>query len=274
MRNMKLVVSAMVLFVAATGWADCGLLNGSFEDGPVDNLRLADPNHWDANVPENRFRGQVLSDWPTDGDFNLTLISEWFVPIQPGEMVTVSQELVLDNVGAFVFDLRLDTLGSGPWDPDEATAVVLIDGDVVWESPFEAFATPREYFDQAFEVDAKYWDGRSHRLTLGLRINPGGVLWERYVADWDHIECTAVCGGGGLLPGDVNGDCFVDRDDLTLVAVAWLREVPVNSPYNLSSFDDAESHGVVNFYDWAVLADNWLGSSLVPPEQSDSSHPF
>jgi hypothetical protein len=266
MRNAKLAASAVVLFVAATGWADCPLLNGSFEDGPVENLRLVDPNHWDANVPQGKFRGQVLNDWPTDGRLNLTLVSEWFVPIEPNDMATVSQELVLDGVAAFVFDVRLYTLGSQPWDPNEAAAMVLIDDDVVWESPSETFDAPREYLDQTFEVDPKYWDTQPHKLTLALRINRGGSLWERYVADWDRIACTVLCGGGGVLAGDFDRDCFVDRDDLMLMSVHWLTQVPVDSPYNTSSFDDTESHGTVNFYDWAVMADHWLSSSLAAQE--------
>jgi hypothetical protein len=50
------------------------------------------------------------------------------------------------------------------------------------------------------------------------------------------------------------------------MALRWLAEVPVNDPFNLSHLDDTESYGTVNFYDWAVLADNWLGSSLLQQE--------
>ena len=44
--------------------------------------------------------------------------------------------------------------------------------------------------------------------------------------------------------------------DLKAFTELWLDEVDPNNEYNLF-----KSHGIVNFLDFAALADNWLKSS-------------
>jgi hypothetical protein len=62
----------------------------------------------------------------------------------------------------------------------------------------------------------------------------------------DQIECT------GSIAGDLDGDCKVNLDDLLVLASAWLQNAP--------SVDIAPpgGDGIVNFLDFAVLAQNWL----------------
>lgn len=42
-------------------------------------------------------------------------------------------------------------------------------------------------------------------------------------------------------------------------ADVWLDEVGANSKYNL--FSGGDPNGIVDFLDFGVLADNWMGSS-------------
>lgn len=267
MRSRMRVTAVVILLLAGEGLADCGLVNGSFEqDEWIRDVTVQDPNAWDVDMPAGKFRGYVLSDWVTDGQYNLTVQSEWFVPFVAGETATVSQELVLTDTGQILFDLKLETLGSAAWDPNVCTAVVLLDDDVVWESSFADSDIRGEYRDQAVLVDRRYRDGQPHDLSLGLRIHDDGMLFERYVTHWDFIQCTSVCGGGGLLAGDFNGDCFVAAEDMLLMAGIWLGDAGPESPYNLSDIDNELYGDIVNFYDFAVFADNWRGSSLVQTE--------
>lgn len=267
MRSRMRVTAVVILLLAGEGLADCGLVNGSFEhDEWIRDVSVQDPNAWDVDMPAGKFRGHVLSDWVTEGQYNLTLQSEWFVPLVAGETATVSQEVALAGVGEIIFDLKLDTLGFTAWDPNVCTAVVLLDDDVVWESSSTGSDIRGEYRDQAVRVDRRYKDGQPHRLALGLRIHNDGMLFERYVTHWDFIQCTSVCGGGGLLAGDFNGDCFVGAEDMLLMAGMWLGDIAPESPYDLSDIDKEQYGDIVNFYDFAVFAGNWLGSSLVQTE--------
>lgn len=259
MRTFR-IAAIVVLLSGAYGLRaeECGLGNGSFEaDGFIGDLNAKDPNGWDASVPAGKFMGYTTNTWPTDGDYNLKLTASWFVVFVAGEEATVSQEVLLDPVDQILFDLKLATQQSTPWDPNVCTAVVLIDGDVVWESDFGRADIRGEYPDQVFAIDNKYRDGQLHRLSLGLRMNTGGMFFEQYISHWDAVECTLRSDDGGPLFGDFNADGFVTADDLMLMSAMWLFDVPADSEYNLSGVDDVDSDGIVNFYDFAVFGDNW-----------------
>ncbi len=43
----------------------------------------------------------------------------------------------------------------------------------------------------------------------------------------------------------------------------WLAQVDLDDEHNLSRSDDVEPSSIVNFRDFAVFADNWLGSSYM-----------
>lgn len=61
-------------------------------------------------------------------------------------------------------------------------------------------------------------------------------------------------------PGDFNGDCIVDNDDLEDFALYWLDDdcAPEN---NYCQGSDLEQDGDVDLVDFAVLAENWLSGS-------------
>jgi hypothetical protein len=273
MGRYRVIAVVMLLLSMGDGLraADCGLVNGGFEvDEAIDGIRSRSPTGWDANLPAGEFGGWVESSWPTEGAYNLMLSANWFMTFSGGEMGTVSQELSLAGVSAVVFDLKLRTSGRVVgWDPNICTAVVLIDDDVVWESNFARADIQGEYPGQVCLVDEKYKDGQPHRLALGLRINTGGMFFEIYESYWDAVECVSDPGGGVLLPGDFDADGLIDACDLMLMAGMWAVDVPADSPLNLGTGTTEDPNGVVgriNFFDLAVLANNWRGSSLVQEE--------
>jgi hypothetical protein len=240
-----------------------GFVNGSFEaDGSSGDLRVKAPSGWDVNVPGFKFSGRIVTGWSTDGAYDLSLAANWFVTFSGGEMARVSQMAVLDDVERIEFDLMLRTLNRTAWDPNVCTAMVLIDDDVAWESRFAPGDIRGEYRDQACAIDDKFRDGLPHRVSLGLRVHAAGMLFETYESFWDSVEARPFCNGGGLLPGDFNQDCFVDYDDLAMLADKWLTEAPSYSRYNLSPIDELEDADTVNFFDLAAFGDNWLAGSL------------
>ena len=239
----------------------CEIFNNSFElDDNITDIASTEPNGWDVNMPAGKFRGYVLSDWPTDGQYNLTLYTLWFVNFTAGEKALVSQQVDLKDVQEIIFDLKLHTSESSAWDPAVCIPILMIDDNVVWQADAKADIRG-EYPNQSYTIGDKYRDGNPHRLSLGVKVNVAGMFFERYITQWDSIRCTLFCNGFGLLAGDFDRDCSVDANDLELMASAWLTEVPSYSRYNLSRVDDADPNGVVNFPDFAIFADNWLDSS-------------
>ncbi len=260
-------IALVVTLMLATGShvrADCAVVNGSFESyGPVDNIYVRGLDGWDVQLPEGLFSGRIVTAWSTEGPHSLLLSANMMLTFADGELGTVSQMILMNDVDRIVFDLKLDTFGSG-WDPTVFAAVVLVDQDVVWASDFEQADIRGEYRDQAYVVDDKYRDGQLHRLAFGLRANTGGQFWTTYIGYWDSIRCTSRTCSGDALTGDFNRDCAVDVDDLMMMAGQWLAEVPLDSPYNLGTTVDESSRGTgtVNFLDLAAFSNNWLAGGV------------
>jgi hypothetical protein len=263
MRNL-IAIGATMLILFAAGWAQagvCEIVNGSFEDdGTIDDIVAQEPNGWDANVPSGQFTGKTDASWSTDGRFSLSLSSQWFTAFDANDAGTVSQDVFLDDVNEITFDLKLDTYTGLGWDPNIATAVVMIDDEIVWEPNSASSDIRGVYTGQSYAVEDKYRDENPHKLSFGLRINidTEDGFFEFYRVWWDSIDCVIYCGGGGLLAGDFNRDCFVDANDLQQVADVWLLEVESDDKHNLFRDDDLAGFGTINFFDLAILADNWL----------------
>jgi hypothetical protein len=275
MRNL-IAIEATMLMLFAVGWAQagvCEIINGSFEDdGPIGDIIAQEPNGWDVNMPSGKITGNTEASWSTDGNFSLLFSSQWFTAFAAGDSGTVSQDVFLDDVNEITFDLKLDNYTGFEWDPNIATAVVMIDDEIVWE-PNSAKADIRgDYIRQSYAVQEKYRDGNPHKLSLGLRINIAtqSGFFEFYRVRWDSINCVVYCDGGGLLAGDFNRDCLVDASDLQQVADAWLLEVESTDKHNLFRDDDLAGIGTINFYDLAILADNWLLTSYMEQQEIDA----
>jgi len=263
MKERVMIIGAAMVLLAAN-WVQaevCRIVNGSFEkDGWITDITAKEPNGWDVSVPTGKFGGYVKKEW-SDPNFNLTLYSMRYATFDVNDMTTVSQQVSLTGVDKITFDLKLATYPSiylYPWDPAKCTAVVLIDGSVVWESNSVGTDVRDEYFDQFFTVADEYKDGLPHLLSFGMRVNVTENLRTSYITHWDSIECTVICGGGGFLVGDFNRDCYVDVNDLKLLTELWLDEVEPNDKCNLFGGDDLPG-GFINFSDFAFFADSWDG---------------
>lgn len=255
-------VMTMLVFASPAKGSACVLVNGSFEDdGPIDDINDIPPSGWDVNYTHpDKFFGYVDTDWATHGNYNLTLYSNsWYVTFDGNEMATVSQEVCLSDVNEIVFDLYLDTV-AWPWDPSKITPVLLIDNDVVWDMTGAGSDIRGAHPNEIYDVDDIYQDTNLHKLSLGLKVNVSGQLTDIYYSDWDNVRLNIYCDGFGLLSGDLDRDCYVDANDLKMLAEVWLDEVGPNSKYNLFR-DDADPNGLVDFRDFSMFADNWLKSS-------------
>jgi hypothetical protein len=129
---------------------------------------------------------------------------------------------------------------------------------VVWEPPVSADIRG-QYFDQVYTVGDKYRDDIEHKVALGLRINEPGMLFERYVAHWDSVDCNSLCGGVAPPAGDLDRDCDVDVNDLDLLAMNWLGEIEPDDRNNLFHGDDQAGYGMISLFDFAVYANDWTG---------------
>ena len=258
------VIGVTMVALLATNWvrADvCEIVNGSFEaDGPINDITKKNPNGWQVNVPAGKFSGYVSAEWTTEGRFSATLYSQDYVSFNEGDAATISQQVYLADANQIIFDVKLDTFYGSKWDPNVCSAVLLIDNDVVWESNSVGSDVRGEYRDQIYTVDDKYRNDNSHSFSLGIRVNVTEKLKDFYKTYWDSIECTYYCGGGGLLGGDFNRDCYVDISDLKLLTDAWLDEVDPYYGCNLYRDDDLAGYGTISFGDFALYAVGWDGS--------------
>lgn len=265
-RNL-IAIGATMAMLSAACWAQagvCEIVNGSFEDdGMIDDITAQEPNGWDVNLPSGQFIGKTDTSWSTDGRFSLVLSSQWFEAFDANDAAVVSQDVFLDDVNEITFDLKLGTWSGSGWDPNIATAVVMIDDEVVWEPNSASSDIRGEYTGQSYAVEDKYRDENPHKLSFGLKIkiDTEAGFFEFYSVWWDSIDCAKYCGGGGFLAGDFNRDCYVDVNDLEQAMDVWLLEVDSGDKYNLSRDDDLVGVGTINFFDLAILAGNWLGSS-------------
>jgi hypothetical protein len=275
-----IAIGAMMTVLFAAGWANagvCELINGSFEDdGRIDDIAIQEPNGWDVNMPSGKFTGKTDAAWSTEGRFSLAIYSQWFTAFDANDSVMVSQDIFLDDVNEITFDLKLDTYTGLGWDPNIATAVVMIDDQIVWEPNSSSSDIRGEYLGQSYAVEDKYRDGNPHKLSLGLRINIDAAtgFFEFYRVWWDSIDCLIFCNGGGLLAGDFNRDCYVDAGDLQQAADLWLFDVDSGDEHNLFRDDDFDGFGTINFFDLAIFADNWLLSSFIEPQQAGAGNGY
>jgi len=242
-------------------WAQGGVSmvrNGSFEnDGSISPITAEDaPQYWcDVNVPSDKFAGKVNTDWSTYGDYSLILYSKALGKCNDGDMAMVSQQVYLtEDANQIIFDLKLSS-SSGGWDPNVRSAVVLIDGNEVWNSGNWVPDSNGEYRNQMVDItDVNgVGDGKLHPLSLAIKSNvtETSFPYVEYRARWDFVKFNAHCGGFGYLPEDLNYDCYVDMKDLEMLVGQWLVEDP-NYEYDL--FED----GIVNFHDFMILANSWL----------------
>lgn len=247
-------VMVMLLLAQRTQAGVSLIMNGSFEDdGIINDIAVKAPRRWcDVNIPSDKFGGWVNTLWKTHGNYSLSLYSG-FVTFTAGDMITVSQQVYLTDVNQIIFDLRLGTIAGYLWDPGKRSALLLIDGNVVWDSSDFIPDVSGEYRNQMVDVNEIYKNAGPHTLSLAMRANVSEIEWFfQYLAQWDFVKFDTRCGGFGYLPEDLNHDCYVDMLDLKVLAGQWLAE-ELNEEYDL--FQDEEV--IINFHDFAMFASYW-----------------
>ncbi len=265
-------IAAAIVMLLFGNWVQAGISivhNGSFEnDGGIPDINSKAPQYWcDVNLPENKFGGWVKTDWSTYGDYSLTLSSNRFLNLEVGDTATVSQQVYLTDVNQIIFDVKLGTTRSDiPWDPNERSALLLIDDEVAWDSNSLGPNADGEFLNETVDVNEIYKDANLHTLSLAMTVdvNDTFTLIE-YRARWDFVKFDAHCGGFGYLPEDFSQDCYVDMNDLKMLAGQWLVEDP-NEKYDL--FWD----GIVNFRDFAFFAEYWTANSYWENWQNDNCY--
>jgi hypothetical protein len=280
-RKTKFVAGIMaVLLLANCARAGVSvIMNGSFEENaPIDDISQEAPADWsDVNVPTAKFGGYVGEDWQTDGGYSLTLYSKWLAKCDAGDKAIVSQQVYLTDamvdVNQIIFDIKLSA-SYGDWDANKRSALVLMDGEVIWNSDILG---PSDYGDGVYQdvviggIDIN--DANSHVLSLAIcsDVNETSSPYIDYRAQWDFVRFDAHCEGAGYLRADITGpdgrrDCYVDEFDLALLAQKWLEEDPA---YRYDLFEDDDN--IVNFRDFAVLAASWISDSFGQENQLLSS---
>ncbi len=257
MTKAKVFAAVMVMLLLAqqTQAGVCLIMNGSFEsDGIINDIAVKAPRRWcDVNLPVGQFGGWVSIYWKTHGNYSLSLYSDFSVEFTAGDIATVSQQVYLMDVNQIIFDLRLGTIAGFAWDPSQRSALLLIDGNVVWDSNDWVPDASGEYRNQMVDVNEIYKDAGPHTLSLAMRANVSGTEWfYQYMAQWDFIKFDTYCGGFGYLAEDLNYDCYVDMLDLKLLSEQWLAE-ELNQEYDL--FRDEEL--IINLPDFAMFAFYW-----------------
>ncbi|MFC1739044.1 hypothetical protein ACFL1G_08355 [Planctomycetota bacterium] len=263
MKKVVLTIAVMIMLLLG-GYARADfswIANGSFEyDGGIENIKNEMPFGWyDVDIPSD-FSGAVSSSWASDGNYNLTFLSDMLGEFEPDDIATISQYVYLSDVNEIIFDIKLETNPSfDSWDPTKRSAVIKIDDDIVWNSSSLGTGDlSGEYFDLVVDVSemAKYKDGQRHLLSLGLRSNTS-ESWPfiEYSAKWDYLRFNTHCQGYGYLEGDFDHDCFVDVNDLKLFVDHWLDDVEDFNDFDLY-YDNK-----VAFSDYAIFANNWMSNS-------------
>jgi len=268
MKNVTVIGVIMIALLVGNPAraANCEFANGSFEgNGWIPDVKSKAPDGWTVDVPSGKFAGYVYTNWASDGSYSLTIYSQsgWQAVFSAGDMATVSQDVDLMDVFRIVFDVNLATQSAyAEWDPNICTAVLLIDGDVVWDSNSAGIVAKGEYPGEVF-IEKKYRTEGLHRVSLGIRINVDERLWQSYYTRWDAVDCNN-CPGLGFIKGDISGDCYVDANDLKLLAGLWLSDgVDPNDTANLSHVgDDLTIYATIDFRDFANYAAAWPGDMI------------
>jgi hypothetical protein len=258
-------LTVVVLVIANCADAEVSrVINGSFEaDGYISNIEANPPQHWpDVNLLSGKFGGYVSDIWSSHDGNSVSIYSKALEKYNSGEMGKISQEVYLeDDVNEIIFDLKLSA-SSGVWNADKRSAVMLIDGVIVWDSNDWAADANSEYRNQSVYIgDVNgVGDANLHTLTLALRSNVTETALPSYVeyrSRWDFVKFDIHCGGLGYLAEDFNHDCYIDFGDYAMLANYWLEEV--YGPNDI--YDLTEDDGLVDVNDIGIFADGWLDNT-------------
>jgi hypothetical protein len=276
MKKKVFIMAVIVLMSGHLAQAGVSIVkNGSFENnGAISDVNTTAPQYWcSINIPATKFAGKVDNTWKTQGSYSLTLYSKSLSKCNAGDMAVVSQDVYLtEDANQIIFDLKL-SVSSGSWDKTKRSAIVMMDGTVVWDSNNWPADANSEYRNQIIDINDfnGIGDANLHVLSVAIKSKVTETVYpyKEYQTSWDFVKFNAHCGGFGYLPEDLNMDCYVDINDLGMLAGQWLATEPnYNDRYDLF-IDDSNT---INFYDYAVLAAGWLDNSDWQNWQADNCY--
>ncbi len=96
-------------------------------------------------------------------------------------------------------------------------------------------------------------DGANPIIRI-IEIMPSGP--NEFTIELAPINCQEVQDLGYRLTSDLNGDCYIDLEDVSLLTDQWLSTDPNAIPPNYSPDVDADDK--VNLQDFAILSEDWL----------------
>jgi GH35 family endo-1,4-beta-xylanase len=97
---------------------------------------------------------------------------------------------------------------------------------------------------------ATYYTGPNRQAIIGLVLQAAPP-------SPTYPDCNSVKAGGYQLVSDLNGDCYVDYEDLAIIAYYWLH-TDCTAPGNCQGADFAPTDGTVDFYDFTDFGPQWM----------------
>jgi hypothetical protein len=264
MKRKILIGSFTILLLMFAPLANAELTNPSFEDDGFIPSFVANgpPTGWDANIPID-FDGTVDIFWASEGVASATLFTKGSKSFDINEVAYIYQDVNLIDSNYLFFDMNVmgDYQGfSYEWEPDKVTAVVLVNDEVVWESPSDISG---QMVNQSVDISTI---DETAAIGFGIRTNVDDTLYISWFAMWDNIRLTesldlGPCGGNGYLYTDIDFSCYVDMNDFALLANYWLYD---DFPRHVC---DIYEDGIINLIDYAELAADYGKCS----EKTDSN---
>lgn len=97
---------------------------------------------------------------------------------------------------------------------------------------------------------ATYYTGPNRQAIIGLVLQAAP-------SSPTYPDCNSVKAGGYQLASDLNGDCYVDYEDLAIIAYYWLH-TDCTAPSNCQGADFAPTDGIVDFLDFSEFGPQWM----------------
>ena len=172
-------------------------------------------------------------------------------------------------------DIRLPDLGGGTWPgpgdpPDKFTEETIDGGGTVGFGTLNNYEKENDFWDAYIKLGAPSFDeetvdlmrlvtpdGSGFTVVLTLVVatgydQAGNLTMQRY-------ELTLAL--PTLMPGDADGNGYVDAEDVAILAQNWLQDSDATW-----AMGDFNRDGKVNDIDAAILAANWNPQSASVPE--------
>jgi hypothetical protein len=93
--------------------------------------------------------------------------------------------------------------------------------------------------------------------TSGNRQSAIGFVVKAPANELILSDCDSVLATDYGLTADIHPDCYVDYEDLKIIADHWL-DTNCTAPDNCGGADLAPTNGKVDFFDFARFAEQWL----------------